>query len=139
MVHVFIEKAKEILLPDGRTVDPIIVIECLGKKEYSTAKDDIGGAGEVTWNEHLFLEAKKVEKETAECGKILIKLMDKGIFKDVLIGEFEFDLSFIYFMKDHVMLHKWLALSNPHGGNFEAIAAYLKVSISVSCQGDEQT
>ena len=64
--------------------------------------------------------------------------MDKGLFKDVLIGEFEFDLSFIYFMKDHVMLHKWLALSNPHG-DFSAIAAYLKVSISVSCQGDEQT
>jgi hypothetical protein len=65
--------------------------------------------------------------------------MDKGLFKDVLIGEFEFDLSFIYFMKDHVMLHKWLALSNPHGDDFAVIQAYLKVSISVSCQGDEQT
>jgi hypothetical protein len=97
LVHVFIEKAKEILMPDGSTVDPLIVVECLGQKQYSSSKDDIGGSGEVAWNEHLFLEPKKVEKESAESGKILIKLMDKGIFKDVLIGEFEFDLSFIYF------------------------------------------
>jgi len=85
------------------------------------------------------LEPKGVEKEAAESGKILIKVMDKGLFKDVLIGEFEFDLSFIYFMKDHTMFHKWLALSNPHGENFADIACYLKVSISVSCEGDEQT
>jgi hypothetical protein len=85
------------------------------------------------------LEPKKVEKEAAESGKILIKLMDKGLFKDKLIGEFEFDMSFIYFMKDHTMFHKWLALSNPHGEDFAKIAAYLKISISVSCEGDEQT
>lgn len=139
MIHVFVEKAKEIAMPENSTVDPIIVVETLGQKAYSSSKDDIGPVGETVWNEHLFLEPKGVEKEGAESGKILIKVMDKGLFKDVLIGEFEFDLSFIYFMKDHTMFHKWLALSNPHGENFADIACYLKVSISVSCEGDEQT
>mmetsp|Transcript_30293 Transcript_30293/g.46313 ORF Transcript_30293/g.46313 Transcript_30293/m.46313 type:complete len:95 (+) Transcript_30293:310-594(+) len=93
--------------------------------------------GEVLWSEHLFLEPRGVDKRDAEKGKILIKLMDKGIFKDALIGQFEFDLSFIYFMENHTLLHKWLALSNPNSDNYSEISAYLKVSISVAAQGDE--
>jgi len=58
MVHIFVEKAKEIAMKEGTTVDPIIVMECLGQKKYSSAKDDIGGVGEVVWNEHVFLEPK---------------------------------------------------------------------------------
>jgi hypothetical protein len=88
MIHVLIEKAKEIRMPEGSTVDPLIVVESLGKKQYTTAKDDVGSVGETVWNEHIFLEAKAVEKDRAESGKILIKLMDKGLFKDALIGEF---------------------------------------------------
>ena len=139
MVHVFLEKIKEINIPEGATsVDPMVVVESLGQKQYSTAKDDIGGVGEVAYNEHIFLEAKNVEKERAESGKVMLKLMDKGMFKDCLIGEFELDLSFIYLKKDHVMLHQWLALSNPHGDNWADISCYMKVSVSVSCTGDEQ-
>ena len=138
MVHVFLEKIKEINIPEGATsVDPMVVVESLGQKQYSTAKDDIGGVGEVAYNEHIFLEAKNVEKERAESGKVMLKLMDKGMFKDCLIGEFELDLSFIYLKKDHVMLHQWLALSNPHGDNWADISCYMKVSVSVSCTGDE--
>ena len=138
MIHVYVEKAKEFFLAEGTTVDPMVVVECLGQKQYTTSKDDIGGVGETVWNEHLFLEPKGVEKDEAESGKVVIRIMDKGLFKDALIGEFELDMSFIYFIKDHVLLHKWLALSNPHGEDFAQIAGYLKVSISVSCEGDEQ-
>ena len=79
---------------------------------------NIGGLGEVEWSEHVFLEAQNVEKRDAENGTILIKLMDKGMFKDAKIGQFDFDLSFIYFKQDHVMLHQWLALNNPDSENF---------------------
>ena len=64
--------------------------------------------------------------------------MDKGYFKDSLIGTFEFNLSFIYLKKDHVMLHQWIALSNPNSEKYWEITGYLKVSISVACTGDEQ-
>ena len=47
MIHVFVEKIKEINVPDGGTVDPMVVIEVLGQKKYSSAKDDIGGIGET--------------------------------------------------------------------------------------------
>jgi hypothetical protein len=63
--------------------------------------------------------------------------MDKGYLKDALIGQFEFDLSYIYFRKDHVLLHQWLALSNPNSENYSDITAYIKVSISVAASGDE--
>lgn len=138
MIHVFIEKGKELKGPGGAdSVDPLVEVECLGEKQYSTAKDDIGGLGEVTWGEHLFCEAKNIEKKKAEDGKIVIRLQDKGIFKNTLIGLFEFDLSYIYFMKDHLLLHKWLAFSNPNSENYSEITGYLKVSVNVTCTGDE--
>jgi hypothetical protein len=137
MIHIYIEKAKEIKVPDGGTVDPIFEISCLNQKAYSEAKDDIGGLGEVVWAEHIFIEAKNIDKKQAEEGKISIALQDKGFFKNSLIGLYEFDLSYIYFMKDHVMLHKWLAFSNPNSENYSEITGYLKLSINVTCTGDE--
>ena len=137
MIHIFVEKAKEIKVPANSTVDPLIEITCLGQKKYSSAKDDIGGLGEVIWSEHLFLEPRNVEKEEAEDAKIVIKLNDKGFLKNSMIGMFEFDLSYIYFMKDHCLLHQWIAFSDPNSENYSEITGYLKVSISVAASGDE--
>jgi len=67
----------------------------------------------------------------------MIKLYDKGFFKQTLIGEYEFDLVYVYFMKQHVLLHKWLAFSNPNSENYSEITGYLKLSINVTCTGDE--
>ena len=47
-----------------------------------------------------------------------MRLLDKGYFKDTLIGCYDFDITHIYFMKDHALMHKWLALANPHSENF---------------------
>lgn len=66
MIHVLVEKVKDIKVPDGDTVDPLVEVTCLGQKQYTTAKDDIGGLGEVVYNEHLFLEPKNVEQQDAE-------------------------------------------------------------------------
>jgi hypothetical protein len=32
-------------------------------------------------------------------------MLDKGYFKDAIIGMYEFDVAYIYFMKQHSMLH----------------------------------
>lgn len=84
------------------------------------------------------MEPRGVDKKQAEDGKIMIKLMDKGMFKQTLIGQFELDMGFIYSQKDHALLHRWLAFSNPNGEDYAKIQAYVKVSISVSCEGDNQ-
>jgi hypothetical protein len=63
--------------------------------------------------------------------------MDKGYFKDALIGCYDLDVSYIYFMKGHSLLHRWVALSNPASKNYEEICGYLKLSIAVTTKGDE--
>ena len=41
-------------------------------------------------------------------------------------------------MDKHAMFHQWIALSNPLQANFNDITGYLKASISVVREGDEQ-
>jgi len=94
--------------------------------------------GIAKWDEHVFFEPKNQTKEQLEKGKIEIKLLDKGFFKDALLGYYEFDLSFIYLRKDHALMHKWLILSNPESEEFGKVTAYLKISITVCAEGDEQ-
>lgn len=43
------------------------------------------------------------------------------MFKEAKIGEFDFDLSFIYFKEEHCMQHQWLALNNPESEDFATI------------------
>ena len=50
---------------------------------------------------------------------------------------YEFDVTYIYFMKNHSLMHRWLALSNPNSANFNEVTGYIKVSIAISAYGDE--
>ena len=79
-----------------------------------------------------------MEADKMESGKIEIRLLDKGFFKDAIIGFYEFDLSYIYLMKDHAMLHKWIVMSNPESENFGEVTGYLKLSITICGEGDNQ-
>jgi myoferlin len=65
-------------------------------------------------------------------------VLDKGFFKEAMIGCYEFDIAWVYFQPKHALLHKWIALSNPESGNYEEVAGYLKLSLNVSTVGDEQ-
>lgn len=57
----FVETARQLkMTKEGETVDPIIEISCMNEKKYTTAKDDIGAAGVVSWNEHIFFEPRNV-------------------------------------------------------------------------------
>jgi hypothetical protein len=50
----------------------------------------------ANFNEHIFFEPKNVEEEALEHGTIVIKMMDKGFFKDAMLGYYEFDITQIY-------------------------------------------
>ena len=99
MIHVMIEQAKNLKVPDGDVIDPIVEVSCLGERKFTKALDDINNTGIAVWNEHIFFEPKNVETGRLEKGTIELKLMDKGFFKDALIGFYQFDLSYIY-LKD---------------------------------------
>ena len=55
-----------------------------------------------------------------------------------MIGSYSFDLAYIYMMKEHTMEHQWIAMSDPASDNFSEVTAYMKLSISVAGEGDEQ-
>ena len=105
MVHVFIERGKEFVGEGSLTVDPMVKVSCLGQTMYSTNKKDITLDADVNWQEHIFLDIKNIEKDQAEESQVVLEVMDKGFFKNSIIGTFDFDLSYIYFMKDHALLH----------------------------------
>ena len=138
MIHVFIQQSRALKIPDQETVDPIIKVKCLGKYQFTKEKDDIGVNNTVSWNEHIFFEPKDLSQAEIEDGKIEIKVQDKRLFKDALIGIYSFDIPEIYFAEKHAIFHQWVALSNPSSAKFTEITGYLKISISVITSGDEQ-
>jgi hypothetical protein len=98
-VHIFLEEARS-LIPkeEGDTVDPIISITCLGKKKYTKPKDDVGGTAAVYWGDHFFFTGKNLEPEDVENERILIEVKDhRFMLSDSLIGNYEMDLSYIYY------------------------------------------
>jgi hypothetical protein len=68
----------------------------LDEKKFSKPLKEISNVGVALWNEHIFFEPRNVEEKKLAEGKIEIKVMDKGFFKDALIGYYEFDLTQIY-------------------------------------------
>jgi len=66
MLHVFIERTKELAYEREDTVNPIIEVQCFGKRKYSSAKKNISRLADELWGEHIFIEAKNLEKEDAE-------------------------------------------------------------------------
>ena len=62
---------------------------------------------------------------------ICIKVMNKGIFRDELIGTYEFDMTTVYFKEKHAIQHQWIALFNPEGEDFSEITGNLKISMAV--------
>ena len=81
-IHIYVEKVKDLKVPEDSTIDPLVEISCLNLKQYSTVKEKIGGIGETVWNEHLFLEPMNVEKQSADEAKISLKILDKGYLKN---------------------------------------------------------
>ena len=69
---------------------------------------------------------------------IVIKVMNKGMFRDEMIGTYEFDMTTVYFKAKHAIQHQWIALFNPEGEDFSEITGNLKISMSVQGPGDEQ-
>ncbi len=58
--QVFVELVKQIKVPDGNTVDPVIEVNIMKESKFTSSKDNVTGTGVITWNEHLFFEPKSV-------------------------------------------------------------------------------
>jgi hypothetical protein len=136
MIHLMVEQAKELKIAEGKSIDPIVEIKILGERKFTTALKGINNLTVADWSEHVFYEKKNVEEEQLAMAKVEIKLLDKGFFKDALIGYYEFDLTYIYQQENHSLMHKWIIMSNPEGEDFGEVTGYLKISMTITGDGD---
>lgn len=138
LIHILIHEARNLKCGDEDTVDPIIEVTSLGKKKWTTCKDDVGFNAIVNWSEHIFFEPRGLSEMDIQKGKLKIRVLDQQMFKNALIGVYEIDLSFVYFKEKHAIFNQWVGLSNPNAKNFNELSGYLKISASVIAAGDEQ-
>lgn len=139
VIHIHLQNGKNFFLPDEDTCDPYVFVEVLGANKKSSVKNDITPDASVNFNEHMFIELKKIEDEQATEAKLKFTVLNKGFFKGDVIGEIELSLSKIYNFKDHVMMHQRIGLTNPNGDDFSKMTGSLVVSINVQGPGDEAT
>lgn len=139
-IHFYLEEARALLPKNAdNTVDPIVNITVFGKKKYTKKLNDIGSTSGIYWGEHFFWTAKHKEKEEIENERILIEVKDhRYVISDSLIGSYEMDLTYVYFQKQHALIHKWIVLANSRSKEFQSVRGYLKFGVSVLSVGDEQ-
>lgn len=118
----------------------MIQVDSCGFSKFTASKEDVplGTQTNQIWKEHLFFEPRAMHSSNIEVETITIRVLNKGLFRDELIGRYDFDITSVYFREKHCIQHQWIALFNPEGENFSDISGYLLVSISVQGPGDEQ-
>ena len=67
---------------------------------------------------------------------ISIKVKNRGLIRDELIGVYDFDITTIYFAQNHTIQHQWVALNNPEAANYSELTGVLRLSLSVQGEGD---
>ena len=138
-VHVYIEQARA-LCPskDKETSDPVFLVTTFGVTKSTNSYDNIGNESIVPIGEHIFIDGENKTAETIGLERIAIQVRDhNALTKDVLLGQYEMDMTYLYSLPDHTMLHQWLSLSNPESEDFSELKGYLKVGISVLHEDDK--
>lgn len=86
-------------------VDPYVSVECLSASGKSATKSGVEASTVVNFNEHIFLELKKMDNEVMQEGVLKLTVLNKGYWKGDVIGEISIALSKVYNKENHVMKH----------------------------------
>ena len=136
-VHILIEEVKSLMqLSPDHLPYPIIKLTCFNKSKR-TEKTKLP-CDSYIFDEHFYFEKTDLSVEQLDSSKILIEVYDssKASKRKDYFGIYEFDLQYIYNMKNHSLKNNWIALSNPESENITKIRGYLKLSISVLNDND---
>ena len=131
-VHILVEEVQGI---EQKIIDklpkPVVKLTCFGESKRTSAVKN--GCISYTFDEHFYFEKSNLSSKQLDCSKILIEVYDSSSSKNSkdYFGIYEFDLQYIYSMKNHCLKNNWLALANPESDDLTRIRGYLKVSISV--------
>ena len=114
--------------------DPVISVECLGQRQHTVVKLK---QLSCVFDEYLYFNFKKLDKETVQQGSITISVFDadgpgssanrSSIARafDDLIGFFSVDIPYVYYQPDHELKRKWVALIGSGTTNSDCIQGYV--------------
>ena len=136
-VHILIEEIKSLVQinPDHLPY-PIIKLTCFNKSKRTEKTK--APCDSYIFDEHFYFEKADLTVEQLDSSKIIIEVYDSSNSKKRkdYFGICEFDLEYIYSMKNHSLNNHWLALSNPESKDMTKIRGYLKLSVSVLHDND---
>ena len=136
-VHILIEEVKSLpQLSENHLPYPIIKLTVFNQSKR-TEKTKVP-CDSYTYDEHFYFDKADLTVEQLDSSKILIEVYDSSNSKKRkdYYGIYEFDLEYVYSMKNHSLNNHWLALSNPESKDMTKIRGYLKLSISVLNDND---
>jgi hypothetical protein len=119
----------------GDMSDPVVKVECFGMRKTTGIKH---ATLNPRWDECLYFEIADLDPKQLEMERISITVFDANTFrKNVVIGSYEFDASFVYYSDHHEIFRQWIGLSDITDAH-EGVQGYLKVTIVCLGPGDEQ-
>ena len=136
-VHILVEEVKSLpQLNEDHLPYPIVKLTVFNKSKR-TEKTKLP-CDNYVYDEHFYFEKANLTVEQLDSSKIIIEVYDSSFSKKRkdYYGIIEFDLEYIYSMKNHCLNNHWIALSNPESNEITKIRGYLKISISVLHDSD---
>ena len=136
-VHILVEEVKSLpQLSENHLPYPIVKLTVFNQSKR-TEKTKMP-CDSYTYDEHFYFDKADLTVEQLDSSKIIIEVYDSSNSKKRkdYYGISEFDLEYVYSMKNHSLNNHWLALSNPESKDMTKIRGYLKLSISVLNDND---
>ena len=136
-VHILVEEVKSLpQLSENHLPYPIVKLTVFNQSKR-TEKTKMP-CESYTYDEHFYFDKADLTVEQLDSSKIIIEVYDSSNSKKRkdYYGISEFDLEYVYSMKNHSLNNHWLALSNPESKDMTKIRGYLKLSISVLNDND---
>ena len=136
-VHILIEEVKSLIqLNENHLPYPIVKLTVFNQSKR-TEKTKVP-CDSYTYDEHFYFDKADLTVEQLDSSKIIIEVFDSSNSKKRkdYFGIYEFDLEYVYSMRNHSLNNHWLTLSNPESKDMTKIRGYLKLSISVLHDND---
>ena len=136
-VHILLEEVKNLIqIKDDKLPYPVVKITCFDKSKRSEKPET--AVDSYTIEEHFYFDKANLSVEQLDSSKIVLEVYDaeNSRKKSDYFGIYEYDLQYIYSMKNHSMMNTWLALSNPESSDMTQVRGFLKLSISVLNDND---
>ena len=136
-VHILVEEVQGIEQKiNDKLPKPMVKLTCFGESQRTSSVKS--GCISYTFEEHFYFEKSNLSAKQLDCSKIMIEVYDSSNSKNRkdFFGIYEFDLQYIYSMKNHCLKNNWLALANPESDDLTKVRGYLKLSISVLNDSD---